>query len=160
MRVGGAGALYEAATSMPPFAIERIDHVVLRASDLRRMEAFYTGVLGMRVARRRDDLGLIHLWAGASMLDLISVGGELGRLGGEAPKPDGGRNVDHLCLRVEPFDESAILEHLKGHGVAVLGAVSVNFGAEGRGPSLYVRDPEGNTVELKGPSQPRAATEA
>ncbi len=134
----------------PPFAIERIDHLVFRVRDLAASVSFYETVLGCSVARRRDDLGLVHLRTGASMIDLISVDGKLGRLGGEAARPDTGRNVDHLCLRIEPFDEAAIVAHLAAHGIAPCGPASNNFGAEGEGPSLYFSDPDGNVIELKG----------
>jgi catechol 2,3-dioxygenase-like lactoylglutathione lyase family enzyme len=134
-----------------PFAVQRIDHVVLRVGDLDRSEAFYRELLGCEVARRRDDLGLRHLRAGASMIDLVSVDGKLGSRGGAAPGADA-RNVDHLCLRIEPFDEAAILDHLAAHGIAPHAPASENFGAEGEGPSLYFDDPDGNTLELKGPA--------
>ncbi len=134
----------------PAFAIERLDHVVLRVRDLAVSVAFYEAVLGCRVARRRDDLGLVHLRAGASMIDLVAVDGALGRAGGAAAAATG-RNMDHLCLRVEPFDAAALLAHLREHGVAPKGEVQLNFGAEGEGPSLYLDDPDGNVVELKGP---------
>ena len=130
------------------FGIKGIDHVVVRARDLGRMVGFYQEVLGCVVDKRRDDLGLVHMRAGASLIDLISVDGELGRMGGAAPA-DEGRNMDHLCLRVEPFDEDEIRRHLNSHGVEVSELYN-NYGAEGDGPSLYLRDPEGNVVELKG----------
>jgi hypothetical protein len=59
--------------------------------------------------------------------------------------------MDHLCLRVEPFDQEEIVSHLKGHGVAI-GEIRNRYGAEGNGVSIYLTDPEGNMVELKGPS--------
>ncbi len=136
---------------MSPFFVLRIDHVVLRVVDLGRAVRFYEDVLGCRVVKEREDLGLVHLQAGSSLIDLVSVGGKLGRVGG-APAGAEGRNVDHLCLRVEPFDEGAWLAHLRRHGVEPHGPVACNFGAEGVGPSLYFSDPEGNTIELKGPS--------
>ncbi len=139
------------AAAPRPFAIQRLDHVVLRVRDLDRAEAFYRDALGCEVERRRDDLGLRHLRAGASMIDLISVEGKLGRRGGAAAG-DEARNVDHVCLRIEPFDETAIVAHLAAHGVVPEGPAGINFGAEGDGPSLYFRDPDGNTIELKGPS--------
>ena len=132
-----------------PFGVQRLDHVVLRVRDLDRSEAFYRDVLGCAVARRRDDLGLRHLRAGASMIDLVAVDGKLGLRGGAAAGAEG-RNLDHLCLRIEPFDEAAIVAHLAQHGIAPQGPATINFGAEGDGPSLYVDDPDGNTVELKG----------
>jgi len=133
-----------------PFDVRRLDHVVLRVRDLDRSEAFYRAVLGCEVARRRDDLGLRHLRAGASMIDLVAVDGKLGLRGGAAAGREG-RNLDHLCLRVDPFDEAAIVAHLAAHGLAPHGPATANFGAEGDGPSLYFDDPDGNTVELKGP---------
>ena len=136
---------------MPPFHVERIDHLVLRVRNLEHSVAFYRSVLGCEVVRHRQDLGLVHLRTGASMIDLVSIDGKLGRLGGAAPAAEG-RNVDHLCLRIEPFDEAQIVEHLRRHGAAPRGPASINFGAEGDGLSLYLEDPDGNVVELKGPA--------
>ncbi len=132
--------------------IREIDHVVLRVVDLDRMIGFYCGLLGCTVERREDAIGLIQLRAGRSLIDLVPVDGELGRRGGAAPGPQG-RNLDHVCLRVEPFDAQAIRTHLAAHGVAA-GPVTRRFGAEGPGPSIYVPDTEGNVVELKGPPEP------
>ena len=129
--------------------IRDIDHVVLRVSDLDSMLRFYCGVLGCTVERRKDEIGLVQLRAGRSLVDLVPVDGELGRAGGAAPGREG-RNMDHLCFRIESFDEPALTEHLERHGVEP-GRVSTRYGAEGDGPSMYVADPEGNTVELKGP---------
>lgn len=129
--------------------IREIDHLVLRVRDLEAMLRFYRDVLGCRIERRRDDIGLVQLRAGSSMLDLVPVDGKLGRAGGAAPGREG-RNLDHFCLRVEPFDEVAIRAHLAAHGIPA-GATEQRFGAEGDGPSIYVDDPEGNVVELKGP---------
>lgn len=136
---------------MRPFELQRIDHVVLRVSDPERSLAFYRDVLGCGIARRRDDLGLIHLHCGASMIDLVDVHGKLGLSGGAAAG-DQARNVDHVCLRIEPFDEAALVTHLARHGLQPLGPAQANFGAEGDGPSIYLRDPDGNTIELKGPA--------
>lgn len=129
--------------------IRDIDHLVLRVVDLPAMLRFYCDGLGCEVARRQDEIGLVQLRAGRSMIDLVPVDGKLGRAGGAAPEAEG-RNVDHFCLRVEPFDEAAIRAHLGALGVAC-GATAARFGAEGEGPSIYVTDPEGNVVELKGP---------
>jgi glyoxylase I family protein len=129
--------------------IRMIDHVVLRVSDLDRMLGFYCDVLGCSIERRKDDIGLVQLRAGHSLVDLVPVDGKLGRAGGAAPGREG-RNVDHLCFRLESFDEASLTEHLEKHGVEP-GRVTARYGAEGMGPSMYVSDPEGNTVELKGP---------
>jgi catechol 2,3-dioxygenase-like lactoylglutathione lyase family enzyme len=130
--------------------IRDIDHLVLRVADLDAMLRFYSGALGCSVERRRDDIGLVQLRAGRSLIDLVTVDGPLGRAGGAAPGREG-RNLDHFCLRVEPFDEAAIRAGLREHGVEA-GAVEMRYGAEGEGPSIYLDDPEGNTVELKGPA--------
>jgi catechol 2,3-dioxygenase-like lactoylglutathione lyase family enzyme len=130
-------------------AIRDIDHVVLRVADLPAMLAFYCDVLGCTIERRVDDLGLVQLRAGRSLIDLVPVDSPLGRPGGAAPG-DGGRNMDHFCVRVEPFDEAAIRRHLASHGVDA-GPTESRYGAEGQGPSIYVNDPEDNVVELKGP---------
>ena len=135
--------------AVPPIAIREIDHVVLRVVDLERVERFYREVLGCAVARRQEAIGLIQLRAGSSLVDLVPVDGKLGRMGGAAPGKEG-RNLDHVCFRVEPFDEAAIRAHLAAHGVEA-GPTDSRFGAEGDGPSIYLQDPEGNTIELKGP---------
>ena len=142
-----------------PFSIRRIDHVVFRVRDLGRSIEFYRAVLGCEVVRQREDLGLVHLRAGASMIDLVSVDGKLGSRGGDAPGI-GARNVDHLCLRIEPFDEPDLVAHLGRHGVAPAGKAEINFGAEGDGFSLYFPDPDGNMIELKGPCVARGTPPA
>lgn len=135
------------------FRIKHIDHLVLRVADLDSMMHFYVDVLGCTLEKVQEELGLYQLRAGASLIDLVPVDGKLGRAGG-APPGAGGRNLDHLCLRIEPFDGEAIGHHLRAKGCAP-GAVESRYGAEGEGPSIYVTDPEGNVVELKGP--PREA---
>lgn len=132
--------------------IRELDHVVLRVTDLPKMLRFYCDVLGCQIERRQDEIGLVQLRAGRSIIDLVPVGGKLGRTGGAAPGREG-RNVDHFCVRVEPFDEDAIRAHLRAHDVAA-GELKSRYGAEGLGPSIYLSDPEGNTVELKGPALP------
>ena len=129
--------------------IREIDHLVLRVVDLDRMLAFYCGALGCSVERRQDDIGLVQLRVGRSLIDLVPVDGKLGSAGGVAPGKEG-RNMDHFCLRVEPFDESGIRRHLEALGIEV-GPVASRYGAQGEGPSIYLTDPEGNVVELKGP---------
>jgi catechol 2,3-dioxygenase-like lactoylglutathione lyase family enzyme len=142
---------------MNPFRVECIDHVVFRVRDLERSIAFYAGALGCSVVRTREDLGLVHLRAGWSMIDLISVDGPLGSAGGAAPQ-DHGKNVDHLCLRIEPFNETDLIAHLNAWGAPPRARAAQNFGAEGQGLSLYFSDPDGNVIELKGPSSTGAAS--
>ena len=131
------------------FRIREIDHLVLRVSDLEKMLQFYCTALGCTVERRQDAIGLVQLRAGRSLLDLVPVDGQLGRAGGAAPGSSG-RNLDHFCFRVEPFEEAALRSRLREHGISA-GPVETRYGAEGEGPSMYLTDPEGNVVELKGP---------
>lgn len=134
---------------MAPTRLLALDHVVLRVSDLDRARAFYCDVLGCSFEKWQENLGLLQLRAGSSLIDLIPLDGPLGRLGGAGPTTEG-RNMDHFCLRVDPFDEARLRAHLAAHGVKV-GEVVQRYGAEGMGPSLYITDPDGNVVELKGP---------
>jgi glyoxylase I family protein len=131
--------------------IRDIDHLVLRVRDVDTMVRFYGEVLGCPVHRIDEKIQLVQLRAGRALVDLVPVDSALGRAGGAAPGREG-RNMDHFCLRVDPWDADAIRAHLLAHGVDP-GPVAQRFGAEGRGPSMYVTDPEGNVVELKGPPQ-------
>ena len=126
-----------------------LDHLVLRTADVGRLADFYCRVLGCVREREVTTLGLTQLRAGASLIDLVDAAGEIGRMGGAAP---GGEalNLDHFCLRIDPWDEPAIRTHLSEHGVEA-GPTEQRYGAEGQGPSIYLSDPDGNTVELKGP---------
>jgi catechol 2,3-dioxygenase-like lactoylglutathione lyase family enzyme len=135
--------------------IRGIDHVVLRVRDVDRAIAFYCGVLGCREERRVEGLGLVQLRAGSALIDLVDVAGALGRLG-SGPPGESGRNMDHFALQLAAFDEPALRAELSAAGIEA-GEVAERYGAEGIGPSLYVRDPDGNVVELKGPgsSPPR-----
>lgn len=121
------------------FRVERIDHVVLRVSDLAAMVRFYEQALGFNVERRLERISLVQMRAGASMLDLVA---------GE--RAEGAPNMDHLCFRIEPFDRDAIVRQLAPFDISV-GETVERYGAEGNGPSVYFHDPEGNQVELKGP---------
>ena len=129
--------------------LREIDHVVLRVRDPARSLAFYCDALGCTVERRQDDIGLIQLRAGRSLIDLVPLSGMLGAAGGAAPGATG-RNLDHFCVRVEPFDDAAIRAHLAHFAIAA-GPTEARAGAEGTGPSIYITDPDGNVVELKGP---------
>ncbi|AWP84301.1 VOC family protein [Bordetella bronchiseptica] len=131
------------------FRIKGLDHIVLRVRDVARMRVFYVDVLGCTGEREQAELGLTQLRAGSALIDLVALDGKLGRAGGAGPGAQG-RNVDHFCLAVEPFDTDAIVAYLRGHGVDV-GETGMRYGAGGEGPSVYLSDPEGNTVELKGP---------
>ncbi|MGF6722815.1 glyoxylase I family protein [Paraburkholderia sp. GAS41] len=130
--------------------IREIDHVVIRVVDLEAITRFYCDVLGCSVEKEQRDLGLIQLRAGRSLIDLLKVGAKIDRP--DSGVPGTGRNMDHLCLRVEGFDGEALTAHLQERGVR-MGELGIRYGADGFGPSLYLFDPEGNMVELKGPPE-------
>jgi catechol-2,3-dioxygenase len=132
-----------------PFNIVGIDHVVLRAADPTKLERFYLDALGLTFEKRQGELA--QLRAGNALIDIVPAD-EAGPAGGTSST--GGANLDHLCLRIEPFDQAAITKHLAKHHVAC-GAETLRYGAEGEGPSIYLRDPEGNGIELKGPASGR-----
>jgi len=134
---------------MKAIEIKGLDHVVLRVRDLDASLAFYGGVLGCPVERRLDELGLVQLRAGSALIDLVPVDSPLGRHGGAPPEGEG-RNMDHFALALAHFDEAALRKALLAAGVEP-GDVATRYGAEGNGPSMYLRDPDGNVVELKGP---------
>ena len=131
---------------MAKIQIRNIDHLVLRVRDIDAMRAFYCDVLGAEHIGYRPKFAVSHLRVGECMLDLV----EAEKRGLAAPEA-GRLNLDHFCFRVEPFDQEAIVAHLKRHNVP-LGPIRERYGAEGNGVSIYLTDPEGNTVELKGPS--------
>lgn len=134
---------------MSAIRIRALDHVVLRVVDVDRSLRFYCDVLGCTEERRVEALGLIQLRAGASLIDLLDISAPLGAAGGPAPGPIG-HNLDHFALELEDFDEEAIRSQLVAKQVEP-GDVGVRYGARGNGLSMYIRDPDGNIVELKGP---------
>jgi catechol 2,3-dioxygenase-like lactoylglutathione lyase family enzyme len=123
-----------------------LDHVVLRVKNVNQVSKFYQDVLDASVERELD-IGLRQLRVGSLLIDLIALDSELGRKGGLAPT--GGKNLDHFCIRVEPFDRKAIKKRLDKFGV-VCSDVRELYGADGYGPSVYFHDPEGNMIEIKG----------
>lgn len=135
-----------------PINILRFDHVVFRVRDIARSMRFYEDVLGAHLDKSDERLGLYHMKLGDAMIDLISVDGQLGGAVGTKEINQKTRNVEHVCLRIEPFDEAGIKDHLDRHHVKYEPAVEQNYGNEGVGPSLYLEDPDGNVIELKGPS--------
>ena len=135
-------------TSRPDAAlrVKGLDHVVLRVADMDRAIAFYEEVLGLHVERRLAEIGLVQLRAGASLIDLVP----------RSEDEDMGRNMDHFAVRIDAMDVPALTAHLKRHGVDP-GEVRRRYGAEGYGSSIYITDPDGNTVELKGPPETAVA---
>jgi catechol 2,3-dioxygenase-like lactoylglutathione lyase family enzyme len=128
-----------------------LDHVVLRVTDLERAKAFYRDVLGCTEDKWQPDFGLMQMRAGNALIDLVDINGKLGQRGGP-PAGAEARNMDHFCIQLAEFDEPALRAYLGKHGIEIHEA-GRRYGAEGYGPSLYIRDPDGNSVELKGPPE-------
>jgi len=136
----------------PPFALKQIDHVVLRVRDREASLRFYCDVLGCTLDKVQAAIGLWQVRAGTSLIDLVPLDGVLGKIGGAGPEKEG-RNVDHFAIQIVPFDEDAIRAYLALHNVTITDS-GRRYGAEGDGPSIYILDPDGNAVELKGPPAP------
>ncbi|MEW2288765.1 VOC family protein [Streptomyces sp. NPDC047841] len=117
------------------------DHLVLNVADIERSLAFYTGPLGLqpvRVKEWRDgkvSFPSVRV-SPTTIIDLVKAPAERAK----------GSNVDHICLVVEPLDWQRVIDS----GVfTVLDGPGKRFGAQGVADSLYVQDPDGNTVELR-----------
>jgi catechol 2,3-dioxygenase-like lactoylglutathione lyase family enzyme len=136
----------DASSAEAGVRIAGLDHVVLRVGDLDRAIEFYEKVLNCRVERRLEQPKLVQLRAGASLIDLVPASASPG-----GTEDAAGRNMDHFAVRLDGFDAAALAAHLRRHGIDA-GEVRERYGAEGYGPSLYISDPDGNTVELKGPA--------
>lgn len=133
----------------PPFKMLGLDHVVLRVADIDRSMAFYRDILGCPVDKIQAEIGLYQLRAGRALIDLVPVDGVIGRMGGAGPGHEG-HNMDHFALRIEPYSPE-MRPYLEKKGVKIR-EEATRYGAEGDGLSLYIEDPDGNVVELKGPS--------
>lgn len=132
-------------TTQSALRVKGLDHVVLRVADMDRAIAFYEQVLGLHIERRLPEIGLVQLRAGNAMIDLVP----------RTEDEDEGRNMDHFAVRIEAMNVPALTAHLKRQGIDA-GEVRRRYGAEGYGSSIYITDPDGNTVELKGPPETAA----
>ena len=138
-----------AAARPSPVDVLGLDHVVLRVADIEASLAWYRRVLGCTVERRIESFGLYQLRAGANLIDLVPVASKAGKPGGGAPGKTR-RNMEHFALKLAAFDEKKLRRYFKRRGIEA-GEIARRYGADGHGPSLYLTDPDGNTVELKGP---------
>jgi catechol 2,3-dioxygenase-like lactoylglutathione lyase family enzyme len=128
--------------------VRLIDHIVLRTDRVESMVRFYSKVLGCKVERTLPpETGLTQLRAGKSLIDIVAVDSQLGRAGGGPPTAQN-NNLDHFCLQIEPVEENDLRDWLKSQGIES-GEFEIRYGAEGFGPSVYIDDPDGNTVELR-----------
>ena len=136
----------------PPFQLTGLDHLVLRVQSVEKTLHFYCNILGCTVERELPEIGLTQLRAGAALIDIVPVESELGRQGGDGPRPaheDGGRNLDHFAIKIDKFEVESLTSYLASNGVS-FGDVAERYGADGFGPSIYLKDPDDNIVELKG----------
>jgi glyoxylase I family protein len=137
-----------ATAAPPPFSLVGLDHVVFLVDDMPKALRFYRDVLGCQDGYTYPRLGMEQLWCGASLIvlwDTTHPGGK-----GAIPPVSGGRNVDHVCINLSPFDHDAMRAHLAAHNVEIVNE-AFHGGARGMGNSFYVLDPFGNKLELKGP---------
>jgi len=135
--------------TIPPFSLVGIDHVVFLVDDMPKAMRFYQDVLGCQLGYSYPKHGMEQVFAGAALIVLWDIT----QPGAAAAVPPvrGGRNVDHVCIALSPFDEDAMRAHLAAHGVAIE-REAFHGGARGMGNSFYIRDPFGNKLELKGPA--------
>ena len=135
-----------------PFTFSHLDHLVLRSEQPSQLAGFYM-TLGCTVERDLSQtIGLLQLRMGASLLDIVDVNGQLGKSGGAGPGEEA-RNLDHFAVRIEPFDAEAILGFCEENGFEAVMPKQNLLGADGYGPAVYVTDPDGNRIELKGPPE-------
>jgi catechol 2,3-dioxygenase-like lactoylglutathione lyase family enzyme len=120
--------------------IDRIDHFVLTVGDIDRTIAFYVGVLGMTESTFRS--GRRALTFGSSKINLHQRGRE------HEPKalvPTPG-SADVCLIVAEPLD--AVVAELTATGIAIEEGPVERTGAQGPITSVYIRDPDGNLIEL------------
>jgi glyoxylase I family protein len=135
-------------SARPPFALEGIDHILLLVNGMNPAVRFYTEVLGCTVEDALPQYGMLQLRAGAALIDLVDISAP--EAAWAKPPVAGGRNFDHLCLALGVHDEAALRRHLARHHVEII-EEGVHGGSRGESLSLYIRDPSGNVIELKGP---------
>jgi glyoxylase I family protein len=132
----------------PPFALEGIDHVLLLVRGMREAVQFYADVLGCSIEGELLEFAMLQLRAGGALIDLVDVNASSGQWA--VPNIAGGRNLDHLCIAIGKYDVQRLRSHLANHGVEII-EEGTHKGALGHSLSIYVKDPSGNTIELKGP---------
>jgi len=128
--------------------LNALHHFTVKTDNLEATRDFYTDVLGCTVEGALPQYGMLQLRAGAALIDLVDVAAP--EASWARPPVAGGRNFDHLCLALGAYDEAKLRRHLARHRVEII-EEGVHGGSRGESLSLYVRDPSGNVIELKGP---------
>ncbi|WP_433211785.1 VOC family protein [Microtetraspora malaysiensis] len=118
--------------------MKAFDHLVLNVRDVERALEFYAGTLGLEEERVAE-------WR-AGKAPFPSVRVNESTIIDMVHRPRGESNVDHICLVVDPVDWQQVID--SGVFAVLEGPVS-RFGARGVAQSVYVQDPDGNTVELR-----------
>lgn len=142
------GRVRKPTRSRPPFALEGIDHILLLVGGMKPAVRFYTNVLGCKVEGKLPEYGMLQLRAGSALIDLVDI--SVPQAAWALPPVAGGRNIDHLCLALGSHDEAKLRRHLARHRIEII-EEGIHGGSRGESLSLYVRDPSGNVIELKGP---------
>jgi glyoxylase I family protein len=135
--------------SQPPFTLVGIDHIVLLVTDMDRAMRFYGEVLGCQPGYSYPQYAMEQVWCGSALIVLLDTSKTEGAWA--RPEVAGGRNMDHVCIALSPFDHDALRAHLAAHDVEIV-EEAFHGGARGMGNSFYVLDPFGNKLELKGPA--------
>ena len=123
--------------------LDAIDHLVLTVRDIPASIAFYTRVLGMREVTFGDNRRALAF--GRSKLNLHQAGKEFEP---KAAHPLPGA-IDLCLLTRTPM--AAVMHHLAALDVAIEAGPIQRTGAQGPIVSVYVRDPDGNLIELSNP---------
>ena len=118
--------------------VRGMDHIVLVVADVERSLAWYCGELGLG-GERVEEWRRGEVFFPSVRVDEDTV---IDLLVGERD----GRNLDHVCLVIEPTD----LDAVKASGrFRVVDGPGPRWGARGTGMSIYVLDPDDNVVELR-----------
>jgi len=123
---------------MGDIKVRGLDHIVLAVGDTRRSLAWYGEVLGLEPLRVPEwEAGEVFFPSlrvdATTIIDLVEM-------------PRTGVNMDHVCLVVDPVDLAALAA---SGDVEVVDGPDTRWGAQGNATSLYIRDPDGNVVELR-----------
>ena len=121
------------------FSIKSIDHIVLRTDRFEKMLKFYCNVLGGTVEKEQPALRLTQIRMGDNLVDLVEV---------DNPLVENNPNLDHFCLRISPFDLETLTKYLEQHNITIT-EQGMRYGAQGMGYSIYIKDPQGNGIELR-----------
>jgi extradiol dioxygenase family protein len=124
-----------------------LDHIVLNVSDMDRQLAFYCDVIGLAPERVEEWRAGKVLFPSVrinadTLIDLAPPSLWSGERGGAV-------NLNHFCINVAPGEWEPLLDRLKRAGVTMDGGPMTLWGAHGNATSYYLKDPEGNQLEVR-----------